>query len=139
MTITEAVALCRKYPPGTGINCQAEFELFAAARELVVAKYLVDHPADDEEPTEKDWLAMAGFTVQFFPSTGYCADIAIEERTGWWCFLRIVVPSMECQLMQATPESTQSEGVVLPKSSAQTRGDVRRLCRALGVNLEETP
>jgi len=37
MTFKEAAELYRKYPPGTGIDCTAEFERFAHAREMLAA------------------------------------------------------------------------------------------------------
>ena len=40
MTLQEATELCRKYPPGTGIDSQSEFERFSEAREVIVAAYL---------------------------------------------------------------------------------------------------
>lgn len=35
MEIPEAIELLKKYPPGTGIHCQAEYERFSDAREMI--------------------------------------------------------------------------------------------------------
>lgn len=45
--IEAAAELCRKYPPGTGIDTKSEFDRFAEARELIVAEYLKEHSPDD--------------------------------------------------------------------------------------------
>jgi hypothetical protein len=93
--------------------------------DLIVSLYLAEHPADDAEPVTEEWLSSVvgrgatvriggGFTVSFYLSSP--PDITYENG----------VP--------AHGYGYESGCTDLP--SCPTRGDVRRLCYALGVPLK---
>ena len=113
--VREAAELCRKYSPGTGIDSQSELVTFAHARELIVAEYLTEHLVDDDKPVTEEWLRSAGF--------------AEDENTN------ILLGPMEYFLFSGGPE------LLIDHSSGEyrlkSRGDVRRLCRALRIKEDD--
>lgn len=95
--------------------------------ELLITDYLTEHPADDNEPVTQDWLRSIHakyngtqnnskvWIIQFPPSSRYFRfDF---DGDGWG--MDIVDIS-----------SDQSMTVLVDRS----RGDVRRLWRAMGIN-----
>ena len=86
----------------------------------VVVAYLDEHPADDDEPVTGYWLLSVGFTP-------------FGEAMMWSYRLGEVV------VMGVSPETLADgnwgyNGKRLPRK--KTRGDVRRLCEALGIELK---
>lgn len=81
----------------------------------VTQAYLAEHSADDDEPLTDEWLVSAGFTD--------------DENEN------LSLGPMELFLFSGGYE------LLIDHSSGEyrfrTRGDVRRLCRALGIILEE--
>lgn len=76
--------------------------------------YLAEHPADDAEPVSEEWLLLVGFAS----SARHPQRLNVGQLScscgSLWCY----------------------GGVVLSRTP-MTRGDVRRLCQALGVELKE--
>ncbi len=78
--------------------------------------YLAEHPADDEEPITEAWLRSVGFDDEHrLDWKNLVIKFCVPIRDNFWDFYL---------------NSTQ---IKPPK----TRGDVRRLCKALGVELKE--
>ena len=81
--------------------------------------YLADHPADDDEPVTEEWLCSVGAKKDdvsvFFPSP-------IQG-----------VPAIEFSKEQAWLTNEDYAGVEI---KLKTRGDVRRLCAALGIEMK---
>lgn len=98
------------------------FDLFAITQDgaKLVDGYLADNPADDDLPISKEWLLSCGW-IWFNPPTRLtgCSMIFGEHLFKWG------------------PEAGFHIGVN-GFNAVKTRGDVRRLCRALGVSLKET-
>jgi hypothetical protein len=116
-----AAELCRKYPVGVGICSTQEYERFCWAREKCLAAYLAEHPADDNEPVTRDWLIALGFHSVFRTLR---LDVNGRTRIEMWC------------------DDNGKAGCICVNdckisNDKATRGDVRRLCRALGISLKE--
>lgn len=82
----------------------------------VAAAWLAEHPADDAEPVTEEWLRSVGFSSR--------------PNNRW---LQIRTPQggrLDCWMASPLWEF-HDEAVAIP----QTRGDVRRLCTALGIDL----
>lgn len=87
--------------------------------------WLSEHPADDDEPVTEEWLQKViapdrtarlggGFSVTFYATQTPTLSYYNSGIGGWY---------------------DDSSDIDVPKAS--TRGDVRRLCRALGIELKE--
>ena len=88
--------------------------------------YLAEHPADDDEAIRPSWLVDLPCTIRATKDVVWASpwsENSLDERvrivfTGTWVI--------------------QGEGMTVVRIPAQkTRGDVRRLCAALGVPLDE--
>ena len=82
---------------------------------------LAEHPADDDEPVTEEWLRSVGFCDTEYMSSleNGPLEYVLEEEVYF-------------------PENWILNGGDPPESmSIKTRGDVRRLCRALGIQLNE--
>lgn len=98
--------------PDHGGRCE-----FCCAAKVVNA-WLAEHPSDDDEPVTEEWLREIGFTYDDEWGATYIYGyktfpLWYEDLCGEWGWGEAELPS--------------------PK----TRGDVRRLCRALGIELKE--
>jgi len=87
--------------------------------------YLAEHPADDEEPISEEWLHSVGFED----------DRAGTPTAGALHIRHAPLPKMDSDEEYPAHACVRSFPIPVPK----TRGDVRRLCRALGIALKETP
>lgn len=118
---------------GTDVKPNVIADIIAAA-ELALA----EHPADDGEPITKEWLKSLGFSDSgySFIITGekdYGEDVARfrlacngDDWTDGNCSWEFHLRSIELE----------EQGGMLP-CEPKTRGDLRRLCRALGIELKE--
>jgi len=79
----------------------------------VCRAYLAEHPADDGEPVTAEWMKACGW------EGSYVGVFGIQGLAGFW----------------DNGELHLSKPYSLP---AATRGQLRRLCAALGVPLKET-
>lgn len=77
--------------------------------------YAVEHPPDDSEPLTEEWFRIAG---------------AVDVK--WYRGLAIII-STQLYLFWADGEAF----IVGQRKRCKTRGDVRRLCAALGSPLKE--
>lgn len=100
-------------------------------RRAIIAAYLAEHPADDETPIDREWLARLGCkrddwgsgTTDFtIPSDGVQLDIRVwaDEACG----------------IDGIAYNQNDTGNV--QVDVKTRGDVRRLCDAVGIKLKES-
>lgn len=143
----DAWSFCRDaISRGTAIerHCEAQglgYESLSARMDAAASEFanrLKPHlaagtSADDAEPTTADWLEAVGFTVCHTH-----ADIEIDTKKGWTLFLRVRFFSMEASICHTQVDLNTSDGLALTRSNLMTRGDVRRLCSALGVQLKES-
>lgn len=84
---------------------------------LLADAYLAEHPEDDDEPTTEEWLRESGFVnYEGWPSS----KIGLETLPGLY-------------LSWNSAENTFRLDECL--CECFTRGDVRRLCSALGIEL----
>lgn len=92
---------------------------------ILADAYLAEHPADDDEPVMEAWLRAVGFENCSFPDHG--KPLCIR-------FMR------DCLFAVYTNGVTliSIRGMYAPASAVRTRGHVRRVCRALGVELKES-
>lgn len=89
----------------------------------VTLQYLAEHPADNDEPVTVEWLASVGFTIDVHQSVKVTADLFLVYRGGGW-------------FLASGADTIKSAAVDLP--DYKTRSDVRRLCAALGIELNES-
>ena len=87
----------------------------------LAAAYMADHPADDAEPVTEEWLkAVLGEKMTY--------DMGFDFRVRFYVYSQ---PEIEYETGRGYEHCESS--VDLPE--AKTRGDVRRICAALGVPL----
>ena len=87
--------------------------------------YLAEHPADGEEPISEEWLHSIGFE---------------DDRTGCPTLGPLHIQHAAITRMDSDVEYPASACVrSFPIPVPKTRGDVRRLCSAMGIELKETP
>ena len=92
---------------------------------LLASLYLAEHPADDGEDVTEEWLESVGWRR----NRGYMDSPQIGDSCFQltWCSLG--------QSMLLECDDNDQPDVTLPH--IKTRGDVRRLCEALGIELKE--
>lgn len=100
------------------IDATSSFE--ACGIKLAYA-YLAEHPADDELAVDEAWLRSVGFS-----DTKWDGEVELG-RLYAHCGTTIAL---------SLCGEYSDESVALP---CKTRGDVRRLCKALGIELKEQP
>jgi len=92
-----------------------------------VTKGLAEYPADDEEPVTHQWIRRVGFTRGKQAASTSVLSLWSERN-------HISIEIDDWYVRVAIGDSDVSE--YLPAGfSMQTRGDVRRLCAALGIEL----
>ena len=107
--------------------------MVAVCAELISNGTIYEHPADDEEPISEEWLHWVGGNYK------YDADDEIEDCSfiGWSTNRGIQIgPSVA---LYVDDWNLMLDGTAVPGVHLKTRGDVRRLCRALGIELKEKP
>lgn len=87
---------------------------------LVSQFYLAEHPADEDVPWDSDWREQAGLDLYHHAATG--AELFFSDHG-------LVEINFECSRCDE-PHYTELPHI-------KTRGDVRRLCRTLGIELKE--
>lgn len=98
-----------------------KFDLFAGN---VARAWLVEHPADDDGLITEEWLRAVGFADD---EDHLCIVAPDRENEG------LVIRRL------STGEWNAEDGFeAIQVPSPSTRGDVRLLCRALGVNLKRS-
>ncbi len=142
----EGYYLARKTPPGAA-------SLPGEMRELlgkVLAAYLAEHPADDDEPITEEWLRSVGWQGDRWRlGTATYKELESElvnAKSGDYSRTAICAHCHDSFGHPKTPELwLQTCGVNtigdigclnFTMGSIKTRGAVRRLCAALGVPLK---
>lgn len=92
--------------------------------EKLARAYLAEHPADGGEPITEEWLQSVGFEPRKGSKFHFVYDAA-PYMTIMWDY-------REDELMIGHAQTWKRLG------DNRTRGDVRRLCRALGIELKDT-
>ena len=100
-------------------------QAFMADVRKVAAAYLAEHPADDAEPVTEDWLLSIGFTRNKIDQV----ILILESKDLGRAMTYITISPCELCI-----ESDDGGSIWLGE---RTRGDVRTLCRALGVEMKE--
>lgn len=112
----EAIADIRK-------SWRSGYSLRPSCVDTVIEAWLVEHPDDDETLVDAEWLQSVGLTNQWYDDTW--GTNQYSGRMG----IAICVPSGGVMICNGD-SITAPDGLVCP-----TRGDVRRLARALRVEL----
>jgi hypothetical protein len=109
---------------------------------VLVEQLKAKHPADDEEPISEEWLRAVGWKSWDTDDKEYNQDKDVFVRIGEWCgwenrlaFTQGAIWAV--RMNDEEPPDGWSETVQL--IADQTRGDVRRLCKCLGIELKEKP
>lgn len=102
-------------------------KLLRCAR-LLALDYFAEHPADDDEPITDTWLRACGFRRPMSPANHYCMVL------GEWLRGFHVLQMGGDRISESTWYYLGRE--VPP---CKTRGQLRLLCRALGIELGEKP
>ncbi len=97
----------------------------------VCKAYLLEHPQDDEEPVTEEWLVSVG--AKKTGMGGKCAFWLDEKGRDRCMVVEIGKGSSVVLLILIDGEKGKQPFYLLPET--KTRGDVRRLCKALGVEL----
>lgn len=96
-------------------------------QDLIVTAYLAEHPADEDEPITEEWLRGVGFSICAHwgaMAIGDSDQIALEWDYGKWL------------IRWRRPSDRLTTDIPIP--APKTRSDLRLLCRALGITLEES-
>jgi len=116
--ISEAAERLREHESGGDIYPFDGGAMEMGDERALAAAYLAEHPADDGEPITEEWLRSVGFKVSpdfeflFIEAGLRPGTIEFDPDIGW-----IIFGSKATRLLE-------------------TRGDVRRLCAALGIELK---
>lgn len=74
--------------------------------------YLAEHPADDDKPITEEWIIKVYGRQEYWPTIWLGANVNIVDGSAW-CNGRNLC-------------------------DARTRGDVRRICALIGIELKES-
>ncbi len=134
------------YIPVVYKGFQFPHEAYMRDLALLAHAYLVEHRADEDEPITEEWLCLSGFASssrnieQFVENEWFAGEhrIEIHPEDGEYlgAELRIMIHSADVWVAEMRDRShgwTESIGV---SRDLKTRGDVRRLCKALGIELK---
>lgn len=88
---------------------------------LLARAYLADNPDDDDEPVTMEWWKSLNNDTRFL-----CQDTYTLQLKDDLIFV-----------MEAEVGLEDCVTFPIPMSHVRTRGDVRRLCKALGIELKE--
>lgn len=91
-----------------------------------IDEVLAKHPADDDEPVTEEWMSEIGFK-----------DGRLKNELGYDCMSTYLRIDDIGQWYYGTDYGMELDAEVMLPSDRKTRGDVRRLCRALGITLTE--
>lgn len=89
----------------------------------VANAYLAEHPADDALPIDELWLRGVGFKPRGIEGDLWLWPLHWRHFSG-----EVVLQPAQLEIWH---------GVL--RGHPKTRGDLRRLCAALGINLKEQP
>lgn len=115
-------------PDGIALGSFAVNDLFLAMdRGFMYEHPPAEHPSDDDEPISEEWLLTVGgehgydgLMIDFFGPDDITMSVFLPDGANDTCHVGM---------------GRKSNGV--PLDHIKTRGDVRRLCAALGIELKE--
>lgn len=131
--IAARVRLCKEHGPDAAYNDlpgQPGGRYIDDCEDLANA-YLAEHPADDEMPVDVAWLELVGFN-----NYGTATHTSPKDRADGKTELCIEVHATGRKITSVCETHTEVcyyAGV----PDVSTRGDVRRLARALKIDLKE--
>jgi hypothetical protein len=109
-----------------------EPEEFGNSAALVADAYLREHSADEDTPIDEAWLrSVGGITYADFRFTG---EVFFKQDKASIDCTRQLVACVCQKTADWQDEANRIASVPFPA----TRGQLRTLCRALGIKLEET-
>ena len=88
---------------------------------LLAAEWLAEHPVDDSDPVDAEWLLAVGF--KWFGVTGWPSRHELAGDVNTLTIWSDGDTSIDC--------TGTGDGVQIPE--LKTRGGVRRLCACLGL------
>ena len=108
---------------------------YADAVTLAIA-YLAEHPVDDDEPVTPEWLATNGFHRQQQPASSniFGSDKCVPAAGSVLPIVAIEFPRRNSR--EVPIWAVWVYGYERNQNFCPTRGDVRRLCKALGIELK---
>lgn len=109
-------------------------------RNMLVRAYLAEHPADDDEPVTVEWLASISRQPPIVTAIGNCYRFSIDSDRGlcvWGraCGVGYTVTLRTVRRSESGHRMTSFSDL----RDVYYRGDIRRLCAALGIPLTESP
>lgn len=89
---------------------------------LLASEWLAEHPEDDKAPVDAEWLAEVGFLATGIGAGRRFMITTSEISLQWWaCDDEWLL----CNVF--------GDGLLIPTPA--TRGDVRRICKCLGITI----
>jgi len=141
MSVSEAVERLREYldcrkahDTGDWVHGIGRVELDEAVLRVSDIETLLDsYPPDSDEPIDEEWLRQVGFK----PNGLYLSMLLpAVEKAGSVVELTLT-PDSESQDWSPSLLQDWDDHVTINSKAFKTRGDVRQLCRALGIELTE--
>ena len=108
------------------VACSPQQELANYAIALAAA-YLAE---TDPTPVDEEWLRAVGFEQEHVAHLKIKDDDGVELRIGTYDFRWWLVDDTET-------EEGCADVVIMAHNQLRTRGEVRRLCAALGIEIKE--
>jgi len=103
---------------------------------LLANEYLREHPADDDEPITFTRLQRMGFGSETINGVSLiidgCGGDPVELTIGY------ADTDTETEFIADVTQSNTNDHVLITGREFSVIGDIRRLCRALGIELKET-
>ncbi len=96
--------------------------------QAVADAYLAEHPADDGEAITEDWLRSVGFSESNMNGQSMLISCDCGDPVEMW---------IEEDGLVSLVQSNVNDHVCLTGKKYATRGQLRRLCLALGIQLKE--
>ena len=121
--IADAAKRLRTQTTGSdGSNSDASLLDWMLDNRLLANEWLAEHPEDDEKPVDAEWLTEVGFMPQ--------SDHAATRRVARNANLQLVAWG-DGEWFAYELETGDGFQIPIPA----TRGDVRRLCKCLGITI----
>lgn len=106
------------------VKFQSSPRTYLGDMELIVIAYLAQHPADDDEPIDEEFLRSVGFVDIDKNTLQFDRDLPVDVWHGG---------------VMAEAEWSVGGERIPHELMPSTRGDLRRLASALGIELREAP
>lgn len=136
MSTEELRAAANRWQEGnysySALDCDTYSDSEVADMRLLARAYLAEHPADDAEPVTAEWLRSVGFCREMQPASSNNLTIRHGSAIVTRWMNSDNVPRWSVRMY-----ADETPDWVPPCIQPKTRGDVRRLCKALGIELKE--